>query len=173
MSSSVGNLPEGREGADNDAAGRDRREQREPEDEGGVMHDPKRHEQTRGRQKEMYVLMEVDNTSVAVSQLRDDRDISHGDMPEGKVRNRDEMWRREGKGSCTNEKAPNDERHGEQKGPDTLRGSKEKYSGRDRKVGDTKDSAGCRWGVAYVDEKDADSRKKRKTTSNPKKMEKS
>ena len=52
----VGNLPEGREGADDDEAGRDRRKLREPEGEGCVIHDQQDRASTR-----MCVPMEVDH----------------------------------------------------------------------------------------------------------------
>ena len=51
--SSVGNLPEGREGADDDEAGRDRRELRELESEGCVIHDQQDRANTRRTERDV------------------------------------------------------------------------------------------------------------------------
>ena len=53
-----GKMSDGREGADDDEARRDRREPRESQGEGGVTH-VQHDQQTQGGQKEMYVPMEV------------------------------------------------------------------------------------------------------------------
>ena len=82
---SVGNVSEGHEGADDDddEAGRDRCDLRQVQGEGGAYPTNKT-EQTRGRQKELYVSMEVDHISGSEPQEED-----LGDVDEVQP-----MWRR-------------------------------------------------------------------------------
>ena len=151
---SVGNVSEGHEGADDDdEAGRDRRDLRQVQGEGGAYPTNKT-EQTRRRQKELYVSMEVDHVSGSEPQEEDLEEVDEVRRVSlcynfGMMGHFAGACRKKGKGKgerrrqgIQQRKKGKRQKAGEREVQANGRGPMGGYFQKNSRVGDTKDGAG-------------------------------